>query len=444
MIDWKHYLCTGDWDFTVSPGTCWPDPAALVATLKGLGVQQVFVSVHPFSEPGSRSFSTLESNDFCVHKAAENSTIPWGGFGLPTCNTLGRASCLYDPSNPAARDYVWSMFKASYFDKNITNFWTDGTEPAGGITGGIAGNVLDPNASFTSQDPVAVAAGERLPGEAAWMMWPVWHAQTVYNGAVAAGAEDGPGGTWSLARSAWAGSHKYNTIVWSGDISSNWGTLAAQVQVGLSAMLTLPYWNSDTGGFKSGDWQTMGELQVRWFQFSMWTSIMRLHGSRTPKEPTWIPDEETCDPTGAAGGPIEPWVYGTEEELAITSAIKMRAAMLPYLRIQIAATAEHGQPMTRPLWYDYWDDADAMEVSSQFMVGAGYMVAPVVAPLSANTTRSVYFPKRQHGGGSGGGGGGGGFKHFFTGKVYPAGVTAMVPVSSNLTEFPLFVVLNDC
>ena len=111
-----------------------------------------------------------------------------------------------------------------------------------------AGGKLDPNASFSSQDPVAVAAGERLPGEAAWMMWPVWHAQTVYDGAVAAGAEDGPGGTWSLARSAWAGSHRYNTIVWSGDITSDWTTLASQVQVGLSAMLTLPYWNSDTGG----------------------------------------------------------------------------------------------------------------------------------------------------------------------------------------------------
>ena len=62
----------------------------------------------------------------------------------------------------------------------------------------------------------------------------------------------------------------------------------------------------------------------------------------------WIPDEETCDPTGAAGGPIEPWVYGAEAEAAIVSAIRLRAAMLPYLRVQIAATAENGQPMTRP------------------------------------------------------------------------------------------------
>ena len=108
-----------------------------MATLRGLGVEQVFVSVHPFSQPGSRSFSTLENNDFCIHEAAKNSTITWHGFGLPTCKTGSgsemrlAASCLYDSSNPAAREYVWSMFKASYFDKNITNFWTDGTEPGG-------------------------------------------------------------------------------------------------------------------------------------------------------------------------------------------------------------------------------------------------------------------------------------------------------------------------
>ena len=29
----------------------------------------------------------------------------------------------------------------------------------------------------------------------------------------------------------------------------------------------------------------MGELLVRWFQFSIFTAVVRLHGSRDPKEP---------------------------------------------------------------------------------------------------------------------------------------------------------------
>lgn len=72
--------------------------------------------------------------------------------------------------------------------------------------------------------------------------------------------------------------------------------------------LTYPYWNSDTAGFNSGHWHTMGELIVRWFQFSIFTSVVRMHGSRTPKEPAQVPLGPQCDPTGAAGGPIEPWV----------------------------------------------------------------------------------------------------------------------------------------
>ena len=58
------------------------------------------------------------------------------------------------------------------------------------------------------------------------------------------------------------------------------------------------------GGFHGGDWQTMGELVVRWFQFSIFTSITRLHGDRHPSgaQYTGAPLSAECDPTGAAGG----------------------------------------------------------------------------------------------------------------------------------------------
>ena len=80
-------------------------------------------------------------------------------------------------------------------------------------------------------------------------MWPVWHAKTVAEGTRAAGAPAGGAGSWSLARSAWAGSHLYNTIVWSGDIGSDWQTLANEVRAGLNFQLTYPYWNTDTGTY---------------------------------------------------------------------------------------------------------------------------------------------------------------------------------------------------
>merc|ERR1711966_74126 len=123
------------------------------------------------------------------------------------------------------------------------------------------------------------------------------------------------------------GSHLQNVIVWSGDITSDWETLRRQVRAGLNMQLVYPFWNSDTGGFKKGNWQAMGELQARWFQFSMFTSILRLHGSRNPKEPSWIPLNQQCDPTGAAGGPVEPWAYGNESLAAIHAAATLRDKM---------------------------------------------------------------------------------------------------------------------
>ena len=94
------------------------------------------------------------------------------------------------------------------------------------------------------------------------------------------------------------------------------------------------YWNTDTGGFGGGDWQTMGELVVRWFQFSIFTSITRLHGDRHPKGPgyTGAPLAKQCDPTGAAGGPVEPWAYGPSNAHAldgVKAALRLKRSLQP-------------------------------------------------------------------------------------------------------------------
>lgn len=50
---------------------------------------------------------------------------------LPMQNESAGANCLYDPSNPNARRLLWQRLERSYVKHGITNFWTDGTEPAG-------------------------------------------------------------------------------------------------------------------------------------------------------------------------------------------------------------------------------------------------------------------------------------------------------------------------
>jgi alpha-D-xyloside xylohydrolase len=98
-----------------------------------------------------------------------------------------------------------------------------------------------------------------------------------------------------------------------------------------------------------------------WVQFSIFCSITRLHGDRNPKEaPNTVPLQEQCDPTGAAGGPIEPWVLGNEAYEAVKAALSLRASMLPYLKEQVALLATRGTPVMRPLWFDFSSDPRAV------------------------------------------------------------------------------------
>jgi alpha-D-xyloside xylohydrolase len=285
---------------------------------------------------------------------------------------------------------------------------------------------------------VAEVALPTIPSPSAFMMWPVWHSRTVDEGSrAAAKAANKPelvGATWSLSRSVWAGSHLHQTIVWSGDVESTFSVLREQVAKGLNMMLTYPYWNTDTGG-QFGDWQTQGELVVRWFQFSIFTSIVRLHGTRSPKTSEWTPLQEQCDPTKSAGGPVEPWAYGDgnhtrlNHTALIQQALGIRQALLPYTRTQLALLASHGQPVMRPLWYDFHQDETALGVADQFMYGSDYMVAPVLdeMPATGVLRRSVVFP----------GDSSVSFRDYFTQKTYTGGTRSTLPVDS-AGYFPFF------
>eukprot|EP01051_Picozoa_sp_SAG22_P022364 SAG22_NODE_5325_length_1036_cov_1.532551_3_plen_132_part_01 len=51
-----------------------------------------------------------------------------------------------------------------------------------------------------------------------------------------------------LARSAWAGSQKYGSAVWSGDTQSTWHDFNQQFKAGLNMVMSgIPYWTTDIG-----------------------------------------------------------------------------------------------------------------------------------------------------------------------------------------------------
>ena len=176
-----------------------------------------------------------------------------------------------------------------------------------------------------------------------------------------------------LNRSGFAGSQRFGTIVWSGDIYADWQTLREQVVAGLNCCASgVPYWNSDIGGFFSKDPEdpAYAELFVRWLQFGCFCPIMRIHGTNFAKEPWRFP---------------EPYASVIEQY------IRLRYELLPYIYSTAGQTWLTNSTMMRPLVVDFASDAEACRVNDQYMFGPSLMVCPVLEPASG--TRCVYLPK---------------------------------------------------
>ncbi len=82
-------------------------------------------------------------------------------------------------------------------------------------------------------------------------------------------------------------SQKYASLLWSGDIPSTFESLRDQMIAGLHMGLAgIPWWTTDIGGFMTDDAAApdFRELLLRWFEFAVFTPILRMHGDRGPHD----------------------------------------------------------------------------------------------------------------------------------------------------------------
>jgi alpha-D-xyloside xylohydrolase len=186
-----------------------------------------------------------------------------------------------------------------------------------------------------------------------------------------------------LTRSGFAGIQRYATVTWSGDITSEWTTLRKQITAGLGFALSGdPYWTTDTGGYtmqprfasaREGDaldeWR---ELNARWFQYSTFCPVLRVHGTDRPREMWNLGDETSA-------------VYQSQLRFD-----QLRYALFPYIYSLAGAVSRDGYTMMRPLVMDFRDDETARGIADQFMFGPALLVNPVTAYKAR--TRPVYLP----------------------------------------------------
>jgi alpha-D-xyloside xylohydrolase len=388
VCDFFHWPQLGEWRFEPSE---WPDPKAMVDELAEMGVK-LMVSVWP-------SVSTLASN---YAEMLGDGLLVGTEYGPPfhtefpdRGSAVAAPVSFYDPTNPAAREYLWERLRDNYYQHGVRIFWLDACEPE--IRPGHPQNLR-----FHTG-----------PGASVINRYPVDHARAVYDGMRAAGEEE----IITLCRSAWAGSQRYGAAVWSGDIGVTFDALRAQIRAGLNVGLSgIPWWTSDIGGFHGGDPDDpeYRELMIRWFQYGVWCPLFRLHGDREPRTPL---------STEITGGPNEVWSYGDKAYTVISKLLLLRHRVTPYILEQMRVAAERGTPPMRPLWFDDPSDEPAWTIEDQFNFGPDIVVAPITN-LGARA-RTVYLPARSD------------WRHTITGELFRGGESHQV--EAPLEWIPTFV-----
>lgn len=355
VIDFFHWPKQGEWKFDP---TYWPDPEAMIAELKEMGIE-LMVSIWPTVDRESENFAEMKEKGLLIR--CDRGVQVGLNFMSPTIH--------YDATNPAARAFVWSKAKKNYYDKGVKIFWLDEAEP-----------------EYTAYDfdNYRYYLGSNLQ---IGNVYPVDYARTFYEGMEAEGQKN----IINLIRCAWAGSQKYGALVWSGDIASSFESLKNQLAAGLNMSLAgIPWWTTDIGGFHGGDPNdpAFRELFVRWFQWGTFLPVMRLHGDREPRQPQF---GTTGGAACCSGGPNEVWSYGEEVYEICKKYLSLRESMRDYTRSVMAAAHEQGEPVMRPLFYEFPADPTAWEVEDQYCFGPDYLVAPILE--AGQRTRRVYLPQ---------------------------------------------------
>lgn len=170
-----------------------------------------------------------------------------------------------------------------------------------------------------------------------------------------------------FSRSSYIGMHRYGGI-WQGDNCSWWSHLLLNLKMLPSLnMCGFLYTGADIGGFGR---DTTEDLLLRWLALGVFTPLMRNHSMLDSRNQ-------------------EAYRFNNIE--AFKHVIGVRYIMLPYIYSEYMKAVIRDEMMFRPLAFDYPDDARAVEVEDQLMLGDGLMIAPVYEQNASG--RYVYLPE---------------------------------------------------
>ncbi|HWF66126.1 MAG TPA: TIM-barrel domain-containing protein [Acidobacteriaceae bacterium] len=324
----------------------------------------------------------------------------WGLFDGDSANlrTLRRkhweipGTHVYDPTNPAAVDFFWSILPGPLLRQGWESFWLDSSEPEESYPHG--------GDAILQDKTLAIGSGAMYTN-----IFPFMHTGGIAQHWRKAAPDKR---VLLLTRSAFLGQQRHGTIVWSGDLYPTHLQFQRQIPAGLNFALSgMPYWTTDIAGYwplyEGASMMTPAdqELYARWFQFGAFCPIFRTHGRRNQNEI---------------------WAYSKVEPILIQYD-KLRYRMLPYLYSLAWKVTSEDYTIQRPLLMDWRTDPKVLNVADEYMFGPAFLVSPVWK--EGATRRDVYLPAAAA------------WYDFWTGKRLAGGQD--LTVAAPLETLPLFV-----
>jgi alpha-glucosidase len=276
----------------------------------------------------------------------------------------------------------WAELNARHVGSGIAGLWIDMNEPATGD--------IEPFAMRFDRD-AANHAHERYHNQYALLM-----AMSTHRGLSTANPNLR---SFILSRAGFAGIQRY-AAQWLGDNVSDWDHLRMSIPMAMAMGISgQPFIGADIPGFSANP---TPELAARWMQYGAMTPFCRCHNEAGERDQY-------------------PWSFGPGVEKRSRAALELRYRLLPYIYSAFMRSSETGDPIQRPLIYDFQHDRHARETDDAYMFGDALLVAPVLAP--GQTARHVYLPQ-------------GTWVDWYTGERHAGGqfITAAAP----LDRIPLF------
>ncbi|MCF8015774.1 MAG: DUF5110 domain-containing protein [Chromatiaceae bacterium] len=274
----------------------------------------------------------------------------------------------------------WGDLHAGLLDAGVDGIWCDMNEPA----------IVDRPFEVPGATALAIPLDAKQGDDAetchaeAHNLYGTLMARATYEGLQRLRPQRRP---WVLTRSASIGAQRW-AVSWMGDNASSWEDLRTSLpQLASMGLSGSPHVGVDIGGFYGA---CDGELFARWIELGAFYPFMRAHAYY-------------------GSPPQEPWAFGDEVEAIARIAIERRYQFLPYLYTLAHRAHRTGEPILRPLLYDFPQATELHGIEDQLMVGPQLMIAPVCEP--GVSEREVFLPP-------------GAWYDFHTGRRIDGGVSA--------------------